>query len=69
VAKKPEALGSGHQVGLRLGFGSQAEWAETANGRKAKVYSLTAAGKKALAEQREEWAAFSGALAAILKVS
>ena len=47
----------------------KAEWEETANGRKAKVYSLTAAGRRQLAEQREEWAAFSGALAAILKVT
>ena len=46
-----------------------AEWAETENGRKAKVYSVTAAGRKALAEQRESWQRFSGALDAILKVS
>jgi PadR family transcriptional regulator PadR len=46
-----------------------AEWEETPSGRKAKVYSVTAAGRKHLAEQREEWAAFSGALAAILKVT
>src|SRR5918996_4959726 len=39
----------------------KAEWAETPNGRRAKVYSLTAAGRKHLAAQREEWAAFSGA--------
>jgi transcriptional regulator len=45
----------------------RAEWQETPNGRKAKVYSLTAAGRKQLAEQRESWARFSGALAAILK--
>ena len=45
----------------------KAEWAETANGRKAKVYSLTPAGKKQLAEQREGWEAFAGALTAILK--
>ena len=45
------------------------EWQETANGRKAKVYSLTAAGKKQLVEQRETWARFSGALAAILRTT
>src|SRR5215208_1354225 len=45
-----------------------AAWAETENGRKAKVYSLTATGKKQLAEQRESWVRFSGALSAILKV-
>jgi PadR family transcriptional regulator, regulatory protein PadR len=46
-----------------------AEWATTENGRKAKVYSVTAAGRKALVEQRESWERFSGALAAILKVT
>lgn len=47
----------------------EAEWAETASGRRAKVYSITAAGKRQLAEHRESWARFSGALAAILKVT
>lgn len=46
-----------------------AEWAETTNGRQAKVYSVTAAGKRHLIEQRDSWARFSGALAAILKVT
>jgi transcriptional regulator len=45
------------------------EWQATENGRKAKVYSLTRAGIKELAEQRESWMRFSGALAAILKVT
>lgn len=43
-------------------------WEESKTGRRVKVYSLTAAGKKELADQREEWARFTGALAAILKV-
>jgi transcriptional regulator len=47
----------------------EAEWEETENGRKAKVYSVTAAGRKALSEQRESWARFAGALDAILKVT
>jgi PadR family transcriptional regulator PadR len=47
----------------------EAAWAETENGRKAKVYSVTTAGRKALVEQRESWARFSGALDAILKVT
>ena len=46
-----------------------AEWAETEAGRKAKVYSVTAAGKKVLTEQRESWQRFAGALDAILKVT
>ena len=45
------------------------EWHATPKGRKAKVYSLTAAGRRQLAEQRENWERFSGALAAILRVT
>jgi PadR family transcriptional regulator, regulatory protein PadR len=44
------------------------KWAESASGRRTKVYSLTAAGRKQLAEQRASWEKFSGALAAILDV-
>ena len=47
----------------------KAEWQETANGRKAKVYSLTGTGRKQLADQRATWERFSGALAAILKTT
>ncbi|MDX2056645.1 MAG: PadR family transcriptional regulator [Gemmatimonadales bacterium] len=47
----------------------RAAWQESKTGRRVKVYSLTAAGRKALAEQREEWSRFAGALAAILKVT
>jgi PadR family transcriptional regulator, regulatory protein PadR len=46
-----------------------ATWAETENGRNAKVYSVTAAGRKALTEHRENWQRFAGALDAILKVT
>ena len=45
----------------------RARWEETPNGRRAKVYSLTAAGRKQLASRRESWARFQGALAAILR--
>jgi transcriptional regulator len=45
----------------------RAEWASTEKGRRAKVYSLTAAGRKQLAAERESWQRFSGALAAILR--
>jgi PadR family transcriptional regulator PadR len=45
------------------------EWEETPNGRRAKVYSLTAAGQRQLTEQRETWARFSGALGAILRTT
>jgi len=44
-------------------------WRDTPKGRRAKVYSLTPAGRKQLAEQREAWARFSGALGAILKTT
>lgn len=44
-------------------------WAETESGRRAKVYSVTPAGRKQLAEQRASWERFSGALAAILGAS
>ena len=47
----------------------EAEWSETPKGRRAKVYSLTAAGRKQLAAQREEWSRFSGALGAILRTT
>jgi len=46
-----------------------AEWSESANGRRTKVYSVTAAGRRHLNQQRENWERFSGALAAILKVT
>jgi transcriptional regulator len=43
-----------------------ATWAESDTGRRTKVYALTAAGRRQLAEQRESWERFAGALAAIL---
>ena len=46
-----------------------AEWEESKTGRRVKVYSVTASGKKHLVEQRDEWTRFSGALATILKVT
>ena len=47
----------------------RAEWQESKTGRRVKVYSVTATGRRHLAKQREEWSLFSGALAAILKVT
>ena len=46
----------------------RAEWQETDTGRRAKVYSVTAAGRRYLAEQRDNWGRFSTALTAILNV-
>ena len=47
----------------------RAEWSDTPSGRRAKVYSVTAAGRKHLVDQRESWERFSGALGAILRVT
>src|SRR3982751_3692480 len=47
----------------------RAHWEESKTGRRVKVYSLTASGRRELEQQREEWARFSGALSAILKVA
>ena len=47
----------------------RAKWEESKTGRQVKVYSVTPAGKRELAEQRDEWAKFAGALSAILKVT
>ena len=47
----------------------KASWAETEKGRRAKVYTLTAAGTRHLNDQRESWERFSGALSAILRVT
>jgi transcriptional regulator len=47
----------------------RASWADTESGRRAKFYSVTAAGRKHLTDQRESWQRFAGALAAILRVT
>ncbi len=44
----------------------KATWSESESGRKTKVYSLTAAGRKQLSEQRASYERFSSALATIL---
>jgi transcriptional regulator len=47
----------------------RADWAKSDSGRRTKVYSVTAAGREQLAEQRAGWERFSGALTAILRVT
>jgi transcriptional regulator len=42
------------------------EWGESDNHRKAKFYTLTAAGRKRLREEKESWARFATAIAAAL---
>jgi transcriptional regulator len=47
----------------------RADWQATEKNRKAKVYSVTTAGRRHLADERETWELFSGALANILRTS
>ena len=47
----------------------KASWAMSDTGRRTKVYSVTAAGRAQLAEQRADWERFARALRAILAVS
>jgi PadR family transcriptional regulator PadR len=44
----------------------KAEWRQTDNKQRAKFYSLTAAGKKQLAEEQGRWARMSTAIAGLL---
>src|SRR5262245_61609324 len=43
------------------------EWRTTENNRRAKVYRVTAAGRRQLAAERRTWARFAGARAAVLQ--
>jgi PadR family transcriptional regulator PadR len=45
------------------------EWGASDNNRRAKFYSLTAAGRKQLAERTEFWRRMSGAVARILQTA
>jgi transcriptional regulator len=47
----------------------KSEWERSESGRRTKVYSVTAAGRRHLSQQRASWERFSGALAAILGVT
>jgi transcriptional regulator len=44
----------------------KAQWALTENGRRAKYYKLTAAGKRQLETESQSWDAVSGAMAKIM---
>jgi PadR family transcriptional regulator, regulatory protein PadR len=44
----------------------EAEWGESENGRRAKFYSLTRAGRKRLAEETAQWERMAAAVARIL---
>ena len=45
----------------------QSEWGESENNRKAKYYSLTAAGRKQLRTETEEWSRLADTIATVLK--
>jgi PadR family transcriptional regulator, regulatory protein PadR len=44
-----------------------AEWKESGNGPMAKMYSLTAAGRKHLQQETAEWQRYAGAVAMVLE--
>lgn len=46
-----------------------AEWGVSPEGRRAKFYSLTPAGKRQLAEEQATWRLFSGAVDLVLQAS
>jgi transcriptional regulator len=45
----------------------EAQWGLTEKGRKARLYSLTAAGKKQLAEERQNWERLTKGVARVLR--
>ena len=53
---------------LEVGGWIKAEWKPTENNRRAKFYSLTRAGRKALAEQTADWERLSSAVSQVLRL-
>jgi PadR family transcriptional regulator, regulatory protein PadR len=45
----------------------EAEWKPTENSRRAKYYKLTAAGRKQLAREQQQWNRVAGAVAKVLR--
>ncbi|HEX4164556.1 MAG TPA: PadR family transcriptional regulator [Bryobacteraceae bacterium] len=45
----------------------KAEWKDSENNRRAKFYSLTAAGRKQLKSELEQWARLSGAIGLVIE--
>ena len=45
------------------------EWGESENGRRAKYYTLTRHGRKALAREAEQWERLSAAITAIVRTA
>ena len=47
----------------------ESEWRTSENGRRARYYSLTAAGRKALGAEMESWRRFSAAVELVLRAT
>jgi transcriptional regulator len=47
----------------------RSEWGASENNRRARYYSITAAGRKQLADEEKSWAALTGAVARVLQFS
>jgi PadR family transcriptional regulator PadR len=47
----------------------RAEWGQSEHGRRARYYSITATGKRQLAEEERNWAQLTGAVAQVLKLA
>ena len=47
----------------------RAEWGESENKRRARYYSITAAGRKQLAEETQEWSQLTSAVARVLSLA
>ena len=45
----------------------QADWGSSENGRRARFYTITAAGRRQLAEEEKNWAYLTGAVARVLR--
>jgi transcriptional regulator len=45
----------------------RAEWGESENGRRARYYAITAAGRRQLAQEEKNWALLTGAVAQVLR--
>jgi DNA-binding PadR family transcriptional regulator len=47
----------------------RAEWGQSENGRRARYYTITAAGRRQLAEEEKNWAALTSAVAQVMKLA
>lgn len=56
-------------IGSSRAVGSRGRWVEAAGERRRRTYTLTAAGRTVLAEQREGWRVFAAAVSRIAGVT